>query len=227
MIKTSIFLRSLDKAHAVTDPFNSRGDVAAKRVQQICPVAIGYTQTRADVTQLDPAVPPAYSGVMELWFSDPDDALHAQTRIDALASLWHDDSVEVAGVVSGHERIVMRLPEFHTGSYIKGVFPFRRKPGMSVADFQTHWWQRHGPIAALTQDALCYAQCHPFVASYAKNNAPDFDGITELYWRTTQDADAAMASRQMREDQSNDAGNFVDRDSVQLFLASEEVVLAT
>ena len=122
-------------------------------------------------------------------------------------------------------RTVMRLPAHHDGGLIKGVFPFRRRADLGVADFQRYWWLNHGPIAALTEQAVYYLQCHPLVETYERGRPP-FDGITELHWPDVAAARAAMASRQMTEDQSNDARNFVDPDSVVLFLAAEEVVLA-
>jgi uncharacterized protein (TIGR02118 family) len=122
-------------------------------------------------------------------------------------------------------RTVMRLPEHHQGGFIKGVFPFRRQDHLSVADFQHYWWLNHGPIAALTEQAVYYLQCHPLAETYTRGRPP-YDGITELHWRDVAAARAAMASRQMVEDQASDAQNFAEPGSVVLFLAEEEVVIA-
>ncbi len=119
----------------------------------------------------------------------------------------------------------MRLPEHHDGRCIKGVFPFRRKRELSVEQFQQRWWHGHGPIAARTERALAYVQCHPLIACYA-GAAPDYDGVTELHWPDAAAARAAMASRQMREDQATDAEEFVEPGSVRLVLVQEETVIA-
>ncbi|MEZ5599032.1 MAG: EthD domain-containing protein [Pseudomonadales bacterium] len=80
-------------------------------------------------------------------------------------------------------------------------------------------------MAALTEHAVYYLQCHPLPETYGQT-PPPYDGITELHWPDTASARAAMASRQMREDQSNDARNFAEPGSVLLFLAVEEIVIA-
>ena len=128
-------------------------------------------------------------------------------------------------MVVGRERTVLRTADFAHGRGVKGVFPFLRRADFNVADFQRYWWHKHGPIAGRTEGALGYLQCHPLPGSYDQSVA-DFDGVTELFWPDYATASAAMASRQMTENQSTDAKNFVDTDSVRLFFAVEEVVLA-
>jgi uncharacterized protein (TIGR02118 family) len=123
------------------------------------------------------------------------------------------------------ERVVMRLPSHHTEHHIKGIFPFRRKKDMDAEAFQNHWWHNHGPIAALTEGALCYVQTHRLLQGDEADD-PAIDGITELHWSDRRSADRSMQSRQMREDQGNDATNFVDKESVELFFVEEEVIVA-
>jgi uncharacterized protein (TIGR02118 family) len=220
MIKTYLFLASADGA----DPFALRGDDAAECLAGLCPTAVGYVQSRALDSQLD-AVPTApYCGIAELWFAEGTDALAVAGRVETLSPLWRDSSVAVAAAVTGMERIVMRRPEHHLSRAIKGVFPFRRKAGLGVAEFQRLWWLGHGPIAAETEGALAYVQCHPLPACY-RHSQPSYDGITELHWPDPAHARAAMDSRQMREDQATDAQRFAEPGSVRLLLAEEEAVL--
>ena len=77
----------------------------------------------------------------------------------------------------------------------------------------------------MTDAAVYYLQCHPLFETYARGRPP-YDGITELHWTDVTTARAAMASRQMTEDQATDAKNFVEPGSVLLFLAVEEVIRA-
>ncbi len=219
MFKTYFFL----EADVGTDPFRHSGEAALQALQTAVPEAAGYTQTRSLPDQVTDA-PPAYAGVAELWFARIEDALASTAHARALTALLAE-GVRVGPIVTGMARTVMRLPAHHDGGLIKGVFPFRRRADLGVADFQRYWWLNHGPIAALTEQAVYYLQCHPLVETYERGRPP-FDGITELHWPDVAAARAAMASRQMTEDQSNDAKNFVDPDSVVLFLAAEEVVLA-
>jgi uncharacterized protein (TIGR02118 family) len=219
MLKMYVFLA----APVGQDPFAAAGEEAARRVIEAVPEVVGYTQTRSLDEQIDAGAAPAFAGVAELFFADSGAALAAAANPAVLAPLWRE-GVEPAGVVVGQERIVMRLPAHHRGGFIKGVFPFQRKSGMPVDEFQRHWWHNHGPIAALTEGAVLYVQCHPLPVCY-ENGAPRFDGVTELHWEDVPEARAAMSSRQMREDQATDAANFAEPGSVLLFLAEEEHVI--
>jgi uncharacterized protein (TIGR02118 family) len=224
MIKTYLFLAADDR-NPSGDPFAATAEDAAERIARLCPAAVGYVQSRASSEQLDAIDRAAYAGVAELWFPYAADALAVAERPAALGPLWRAGAGAVAAVITGHERIVMRLPEHHRGGFIKGVFPFRRKASLAVADFQRAWWHGHGPIAARTEGALLYVQCHPLAACYDRG-PPPYDGVTELHWHSVTAARAAMSSRQMREDQASDAQRFVEPGSVRLLMVEEEVVTA-
>ena len=197
------------------DPFAATGDDAAGRLAELAPNATGYVQTRAIGES-------AFAGCAEIYFRYAKEAVAAES-LD-LSTLLGDGS-EPAAVISGMLRVVMRVPEFSGTQKMKGVYPFKRKPGMSVNDFQQHWWHVHGPIAALTDEALGYNQTHPLPGSY-DSGTPDFDGVTEIYWHDMEAASRAVISRQMVEDQRNDAENFVDLENVTLFFGAEEIVVA-
>ena len=219
MYKTYLFLEGEPGA----DPFRYRGAEVAAAVSAQLPTLVGYTQTRTLEEQIDPREPPPFVGIAELYFTDVEAALDTNLQAHAVQSIL-TEGCRVGPVSVGLARTVLRLAAHHEGGLIKGVFPFRRKADLSVTDFQSYWWLHHGPIAALTQDAVYYLQCHPLPASYAQGQPP-YDGITELHWRDVAAARAAMSSRQMTEDQGNDAQNFVQPGSVLLFLAEEEVVI--
>ena len=159
-----------------------------------------------------PGLPaPTAAGVLDLWF----DSLAAA---DAATTATLPAGLQADHVLLGIERVVMRTPDFYHGECIKGVYLFSRKAGMTMADFQRHWWYVHGPIAALTEEATCYVQSHI-------QREAAFDGVTELYWR---DVDADMrgiSSEQMRVDQAGDAENFVEPGSVELMIAEQHIIL--
>jgi uncharacterized protein (TIGR02118 family) len=175
----------------------------------------------ASLTRALPGQESDLTGCLELYFTGEDDAL-AAAQGDVAELLT--EGTEVSRRVAGLERVVMRMPDFFKRDMIKGVYPFCRKDGMTVAAFQQHWWQVHGPIAALTENALGYIQIHPFPAYYSDVDH-HYDGITEIYWPDEETASEALVSRQMVEDQGSDAPNFVDLDSIALFLAKEEIVI--
>ena len=216
MFRTSFFVQG-------TVPFVQSGSAAEQHIRRLHPKIRGYVQTTATKQQIGEAAP-AFAGVAELWFDTPELALVASKAGYPLQGLVSADTQIVARSV-GLERSVMLLPTHQRGKGIKGVFPFGRKTGVSVANFQAHWWHNHGPIAALTEGATAYVQCHPMPSLYASIR-PEFDGITEIWWPDVATARAAMSSRQMTIDQSNDAKNFAEPGSVKLFLAQEDVIVA-
>lgn len=202
----------------IDDPFRFQSGEASSHIREQFPDVVSYVQTRALPGQ--DAV--SFSGSAELWFLDAAAAIAACKKgIDPLLA----DGAEIDSVFAGMERVVVRTPEYNQQDRIKGVYPFRKKAGMSLADFQHHWWHQHGPIAALTEEALSYIQIHP-IAELHENMSLNYDGITEISWPDVSAASRAIESRQMREDQGGDAPNFVDMDSIALFLAKEEMVIA-
>jgi uncharacterized protein (TIGR02118 family) len=221
MIKCYLFL----DAPPGTDPFARRGEAAAALLASCCRAAVGYCQTRSLPEQLGRRAEAPFAGVAEVWFLDPANGLALLGDPTAFAPLLAKGAT-VAAAVYGVERIILRLPEQHSVRTIKGVFPFRRRSDLAVAEFQHYWLHRHGPLAARTEEALLYVQCHPLRECYVGDQVPDFDGVTELHWPDVAAARRAMASRQMREDQARDAENFTAPGSVRLFLAEEECVRA-
>jgi hypothetical protein len=175
----------------------------------------------AAIADAIPGRPLNMSGALELWFDDADEANAAS---EVLPTAIFTQPIKVTGKAVGIERVVMRRPDFYQKSAVKGLYAFRRKSDMSVEDFQFYWWQNHGPVAALTESATCYIQCHELKSAY-KNTTPDFDGVTELYWPDVPTALQAIGSRQMIEDQSTDARNFVDLESVDLMIAEQHMII--
>lgn len=199
------------------DPFRWRGDAAADAARARFPGLVGYYQTRAVPDQ----EAPAFSGIAELWFEHPAAALKAQSQGpgDLLAA-----GVTLQSSMAGMERVVVRTPRYIHGERIKCVYPFCKRDDMTVAAFQSRWWHGHGPIAALTEEALSYIQIHPLAESYDKH-PPFYDGITEISWPDMAAAARGIGSRQMKEDQGSDAPHFVNLDTVSLFFAHEEIVI--
>jgi hypothetical protein len=219
MFKTYYFLES----DSLRDPFSVSGAEAVRRADALFPRAAGVTLARSLAEQVDPSARAAFAGAAELWHFRADDALaRAEQRgVEALLA----PGVRIGPVITGLARVALRTADHHGSAGIKCVFPFRRTSGMSVETFQQRWWHGHGPIAARTEGALFYLQCHPLLETYA-TGAPAFDGVTELHFHDLAAARSAMASRQMREDQGRDAPHFAAAGSVQMFAAKEEIVRA-
>ncbi|MBO6656044.1 MAG: EthD domain-containing protein [Pseudomonadales bacterium] len=212
------FLMSPATGEAAANPYRYEGKGAEQAVKDLFPQVKGYVQTRALPGQEDAS----FSGTAELWFDRAQDALEASRQNFALML---KDGVDIHSSLAGMERVVVRTPDYLSGSRMKGVYPFCRKEGMALETFQDYWWHHHGPIAALTEEALAYVQIHPLLESY-QSSPPAYDGITEISWRDAQAAMRGITSRQMVEDQAKDAPNFVADGSVALYLAQEETVIA-
>lgn len=164
--------------------------------------------TRALPQQLDGIPVPALVGTLEAWFESLDAARAWKARVDR-------DYRPSASLIGTEFQL------FHDGGTardIKGKFLFRRKQGLSVAEFQSYWRDRHGPIVLRTPEIRRYVQSHVIADDGIE---PQFDGITEIHWLDFAAASRSMRSREMTVEQAGDAANFAAPGSVQLVLLSQ------
>jgi uncharacterized protein (TIGR02118 family) len=87
---------------------------------------------------------------------------------------------------------------------IRLVFALRRKPELSLDEFQDYWRRKHGPlVASFAEDLniLRYVQTHTLddpaneAAKKARGNMePHYDGVAEVWWSTEAELDAALQS---------------------------------
>jgi EthD domain len=117
---------------------------------------------------------------------------------------------------------------------IRLTYVLRRKPGMSMAEFQDYWRTVHGPLVArhaTTLNILRYVQVHTIddpaneqLAGARGKMESAYDGVAELWW-TSRDALAATtksgagqaAGRELLEDEKN----FIDLPNSPIWLAYE------
>lgn len=220
MIKLYFFIQPNSQIAAETAPQLVLKENAADLIKTLYP-STNAAVFSAAIRDAIPGRPPSMSGALELWFDDADEANAASAvQPDAMFT----EPAKVTGQAIGIERVVMRGPEFYQNRGVKGLYAFRRKSELSVEEFQFYWWQNHGPIAALTEGATCYIQSHVLKSAY-RNEKPEFDGVTELYWPDVKSALQGIGSKQMIEDQSTDARNFVDLESVDLMIAEQHMII--
>jgi uncharacterized protein (TIGR02118 family) len=119
----------------------------------------------------------------------------------------------------------------------KLTFCLRRKPGMSLEEFQRYWREEHAPLVAERAEVLDitrYVQVHTLdladvhAGLQARNGgSPEpFDGVAELWFESLE----AMASddaavQQALADLLEDEGKFVDLPSSPMWLAQEHAVV--
>jgi uncharacterized protein (TIGR02118 family) len=100
---------------------------------------------------------------------------------------------------------------------IKVVIIFRRRPGMSVADFREHWRSRHAPIIARLPGLRRYVQNTPVDA------APPFDAVAESSFDDTQ-AMKDLARAPVYAEVLADEPRFIDRASLASLVTEERVL---
>ena len=208
----------------VTQLINSadqRLGTSAARAEAVSAIdgIVAYAETeRSDGLGLELEDVP-YSGSLEFWFDDAHTSLAFAEQQRLQQTLWRSDPVlDPPLITTAH--VVLGSPEQEPVTEgLKGIFVFRRRADLGIPEFQTHWLETHGPIAARTPHTSRYVQCHVLPSCY-EQSTPTYDGITELYWDTLADAGLAMASDSMTIEQSADAQNFVAEGSVGMFIVS-------
>ena len=106
---------------------------------------------------------------------------------------------------------------------IKYLSLAKRKAGMSVEDFQTHWREIHGPLAARTPGLRRYIQSPVLPEMYDSATPPEYDGIAETWWDSVQAVQQARETPEWRA-AGADASNFIGKGSVHLYIKEVPVV---
>ena len=105
---------------------------------------------------------------------------------------------------------------------VKIVIFFKRKPGMSVEAFQTHWRTVHKDIILRLPGIRRYVQSHPLPSSYRKGEPP-FDAVAESSFDDTQ-AMRTLAKTPQYAAVLADEPNFIDAPSMGSIITDEYVV---
>ncbi len=117
---------------------------------------------------------------------------------------------------------------------IRLVFVLRRKPGMTLAEFQQYWRGVHGPLVArhaTTLEIHRYVQVHTLedavndrLAGARGKMEPPYDGVAELWW-TNREALAASsgsaAAQAAGSELLEDEARFIDLPNSPLWFAYE------
>ncbi len=106
---------------------------------------------------------------------------------------------------------------------VKLVAFFRRKPGVSVEEFQRHWRTRHAELVVRQRGLRRYVQNHVLASSY-RSREPDYDGVAEA-WFDDLDAMRALAPSAEYKAVRADEAHFIDTASMGVVLTDEIIVL--
>ncbi len=105
---------------------------------------------------------------------------------------------------------------------INAITLLKRRPDLSVEQFQEYWRLRHADVIARLPGVERYAQSHPLPATY-RDGDPIYDGIAELWARNSQafrDIGVSEAYKEVQADESH----FLDRKSIALVLTDEHLI---
>ena len=178
-----------------------------------------------------PGVPTSpYEGLAEIWFQDLETGKGLGSNPDYLNGAYPDEPnfISDAGpsFLMTRENAVVPGPELAKDAPgIKSLFLIKRKPGLSVAEFQDHWRNVHGPIVPRTPGLQRYVQCHVAPETY-ETGTPVFDGVAELSWADMASFEKGWKSDEMQIEQiQNDVPNFIDlQNSVGLLVEEFRVI---
>lgn len=122
---------------------------------------------------------------------------------------------------------------------VKLTFCLKRKAGLSLEEFQTYWYEKHGPLVRKHAETLRikrYVQTHSIDHEFngglrASRNAPEgYDGVAELWWDSIEDLMAAgetEAGRQAATELLTDEAKFIDHQSSPLWVAEQKVIVGS
>jgi uncharacterized protein (TIGR02118 family) len=66
---------------------------------------------------------------------------------------------------------------------VKAVFMVAKRPGLTVEEFQEHWFNGHGPLVAKVPGLRRYVQNHALLGAYGIQGRPmTHDGFSELWF---------------------------------------------
>lgn len=171
-----------------------------------------------------------FDGAAEVWYDSLEAALAMRESPEYLEGAYKDepnfiDQPGLRWLATREHVVVAGAPMAKDARCIKGLFLVKRKPGMSVAEFQDYWRNIHAPLVPRTPHLLRYVQCHVLPETYESDTPPAFDGVAELWWPDVVKFKESWASPELQVEQLTDAKNFVDGKGSMAFLAEENRVI--
>jgi uncharacterized protein (TIGR02118 family) len=111
---------------------------------------------------------------------------------------------------------------------IKLIVAVRKRPDMSVEEFQDHWRTRHADLVrnspATAKYIRKYIQCHTMPVQYEQGEVA-FDGTAELWFDNVADMEAFYSDPDYLRDVQPDEARFADMSNTVFFVTEEELVL--
>jgi len=106
---------------------------------------------------------------------------------------------------------------------VKVLTFLKRKPEMSVEDFQRYWLTRHPDVVTRLPGVRRYVQSHTLPSAY-KRGEPVYDGIAEV-WADDTDALRAMTRSPQNAAVRADEAEFIDRERMGIIVTEDHTVV--
>jgi uncharacterized protein (TIGR02118 family) len=184
-----------------------------------------YVQSHALLSLYEKSEP-VYDGIAEVW-ADDTGALRAMTQSPAHADVQADEARFIDRATMG-----VIITEDHVTKdgvpppdAVKSVAFIARKLGLSVEDFQRHWLEVHGPIAAALPGLRRHVQSHTRRSAYEAGRVPAYDGAVLTWFDSTEVMQATEATQEYARVLA-DAKTFIAFDKVSSILTREHVIVA-
>jgi uncharacterized protein (TIGR02118 family) len=169
---------------------------------------------------------PIYDGIAEVW-ADDTGALRAMTRSPAHADVRADEARFIdratMGVIIAEDHVLKDGPVLQDA--VKSVAFLTRKAGLSVEDFQRHWLQVQGPLAAALPGLRRYIQSHTRRSAYEAGRVPAYDGAA-LTWFDSMEAVRGAITTPEYARALADGGSFLSPGPIRFILTREHVIVA-
>ena len=168
---------------------------------------------------------PVYDGIAEVWFQNTA-AMHALRGTPELEAVQADEARFIdrstMGLIIADDHVIKDDPT--PAGAAKGVGFARRKSGMSVEAFQSHWRQVHGPLGASVPGLRRYVQSHTRLSAYDRGRDPAWDGVALIWFDDSAALRAATSSPEWARVRA-DEDNFVAPGPVAFIVTTEHVIV--
>ena len=101
------------------------------------------------------------------------------------------------------------------------LIAFKRKDGLSLADFSRHWREVHAPLAKQMPGMQRYTQNH---SSTVVSRGQAYDGVVEIWMESEEALAAGFNSKEYREGAYADEPHFADVKDVVRIVAEDHVL---
>ena len=184
-----------------------------------------YVRSLSERTDAPAFRPRTRIGAAQFWADDEAAALALDSALRDRALLKAHPTLRDARltVLTTREIPVVGTTEPRLLDGLRALFVVKRRPGMSVADYQDYWFNVHGQMVVGQPGLSRYVQNHRLAPTY--EGAPDdYDGVAEMSWPDSDSMATSNAAEPFRTRQTDDLPNLFDlKAGIRFFVKEEDV----